>query len=217
MLAFTLADTAQERVGKISGALITDAGQPLDQAQVEASEQGGSSPRYATSGADGFYLLNDLTPGVYNLKITRDWFRSAEIRDVPLDMATAKRRLPPVRLEIDGCPTDRGPDYYRPSSGAPESAAVGSVVISDQTMPMRGATVTLYMKGKGRIAVQKTTDDGTFRFAGIQVQSDEFWSPSNARASSLKNCATCSFSLGMRPYIQRSQWSRATRGIVRQI
>lgn len=42
-------------------------------------------------------------------------------------------------------------------------------------MPMRGATVTLYMKGKGRIAVQKTTDDGTFRFAGIQVQSDEFW------------------------------------------
>ena len=42
-------------------------------------------------------------------------------------------------------------------------------------MPVQGATVTLYTKGTGKIALQKTTGGGTFRFAGLQMQSEEYW------------------------------------------
>jgi hypothetical protein len=72
-------------------------------------------------GSDGSYVVNDLPPGIYNLKIAATGFRSAEIHDVQIDWATV-RRLPAVPLEIGGliadCGTDRGHDYYSPSNGA---------------------------------------------------------------------------------------------------
>ncbi|PYT23770.1 MAG: hypothetical protein DMG57_30935 [Acidobacteria bacterium] len=41
--------------------------------------------------------------------------------------------------------------------------------------PIAGATVTLYMQGKGPIASQKTKADGAFSFHGLQPRSEEYW------------------------------------------
>ena len=179
LLGFALVDTAQNRTGDITGSLITRAGEPIGQARVEARGQSRpASVRYATSGADGSYVLSDLPPGVYNLKITAMGFREVEIPDVEIDKATG-RRLSVVLLEVGdlivACGTDRRPDYYLQTGGTAQSAAVGGLVMTEKATPVRGATVTLYMEGKGRIAAQKTTHSGTFRFTALQMQSQEYW------------------------------------------
>lgn len=167
---------AEDRGGELRGSVTTHSGEPVSQAQVEAREQSGKkSAQFATTALDGIYVLRKLPPGIYNLRITATGFYPAEVRDVQVDQPAV--RLPVVPLEI-GLIADCGADspaYYRVAVGAAESGALAGVVLSDQGVPVQGAAVTLYMKGKGGIRSESTADDGTFHFSGLQVHSAEYW------------------------------------------
>jgi hypothetical protein len=53
--------------------------------------------------------------------------------------------------------------------------AIAGVILDDQAVPVQSATVTLYVKGMGRIRSQRTNAAGAFSFAGLQVQAAEYW------------------------------------------
>ena len=85
--------------------------------------------------------------------------------------------LPAVRVEFGmfaDCGSDLRPNHYRLLVGAAETGAVGGTVTNDRGELIGGATVTLYMQGKGPISSNKTRDDGTFSFAGLQVRSEQY-------------------------------------------
>lgn len=123
------------------------------------------------------YQLEGLPSGQYSLKISASGFYSTEIRDVQIDGRVAKM-LPVIPLEFGlmfNCGIDRRPDYYRLLLGVAETGAVGGVVMSDEGIPIAGATVTLYVQGNGPIASQKTKGDGAFSFRGLEPRAEEYW------------------------------------------
>lgn len=172
-LAFHL--VAQDHEGEIRGSIVSGK-QPVSNAQVETREQNGRTPvQFATTAVDGTYVLHRLPRGIYTLRVSAAGFHSTEVHDIQLDEAPVT--LPGVPLEVGliaDCGTDR-PAYYRVSPGSAAPGGIGGVIISDKAVPLRGATVTLYVKGKGRIGSQRTSERGFFRFEGLQVQSEEYW------------------------------------------
>jgi len=52
---------------------------------------------------------------------------------------------------------------------------VGGVVVNRMGRPIEGATVTLNLQGKGRLAIQRTSKDGGFSIGGIGVGLGEYW------------------------------------------
>jgi len=166
---------AQDRAAEILSSVVVRERQPVSNAQVAARERSGRiAVQLATTAVDGTYALRSLPPGMYNLTITADGFRSTEVHDVQLDGAAV--RLPGVPLEIGlvaDCSTDR-PAYYRVSPGSVSLGAIVGVIVSDRTMPVGDAAV-LYMNGKGRIGSQKTSERGYCRFVALQIRSEEYW------------------------------------------
>jgi hypothetical protein len=150
---------------------------PVDVAEIEAcDEKAKKCPQSATTGPDGSFQLEGLTSGQYIFKISARGFYSTEIRDVQI-AGSVVTVLPVFRLEVGliaDCGIDRRPDYYR-LVGAGEAGAVGGVVTSEEGTPIAGATVTLYMQGKGPIASHKTEGDGAFSFRGLESRSEEYW------------------------------------------
>ena len=181
---------AQDRTGEIRGSVITQGQRAVAQANVEAREQTGRTSAYfATTTPDGFYVLKDLSPGVYNLRMTASGFFSTELRDMQL--AGNPVTIPAVPVEIGiprpfrpaghaelldfvACAADRRPDFYR-LTAATESGAVGGVILSDEGRPVENTTVTLYGKGSGQIGSQRTNASGAFQFLGLHIQSEEYW------------------------------------------
>jgi hypothetical protein len=143
---------------------------------IEAREQSGRTPlQLGSSAADGTYVLRGLPPGIYNLRITATGLRPAEVHDVQLGDAPVI--LPGVPLEVqpfNDCGGTGQPAYYRVGPD-PSSGAIGGVIMSDEAVPVEGATVALYVNGKGRIGSQRTSERGIFHFVGLQVQSEEYW------------------------------------------
>ena len=176
LLVLALTGVAQEREGEILGSVEVGERQPVSNAQVAARQRSGRvAVQLATTAADGTYELRRLPHGIYNLTITADGCRSTEVHDTQLDGATV--RLPGVPLEIDlvaDCGRER-PAYYRVSRDPVSLGAIGGVIISDRATPVGNATVMLYMKGKGRIGSKKTGERGNFRFAALQIRSEEYW------------------------------------------
>ena len=190
LFAVVSSGMAQDRAGEIRGSVITLGQRAVAQANVEAREQTGrTSAHRATTTPDGFYVLKDLSPGVYNLRITGHGpeppgFFSTEVRDVQL--AADPVTIPAVPVENVGvintgelvdfaaCAADRRPDFYR-LTAATESGAVGGVILSDEGRPVENTTVTLYRKGSGRIGSQRTNASGAFQFVGLHIQSEEYW------------------------------------------
>ena len=98
---------AQDRAGEIRGSVITYGQRAVAQANVEAREPtGGTSAHRATTTPGGLYdVLKDLSPGVYNLRITGHGpeppgFFSTEVRDVQL--AADPVTIPAVPVENVG-------------------------------------------------------------------------------------------------------------------
>jgi hypothetical protein len=92
---------AQDRVGEIRGSVITHGQRAVAKANVEAREQTGrTSAHRATTTPDGFYVLKDLSPGVYNLRITASGF-STEVRDVQLAGNPVTIPAVPVEIGVD--------------------------------------------------------------------------------------------------------------------
>ncbi len=161
------ADTAQEG-GAIRGYVLDPRDNPIGCYIEACNERTKACPQSATTDADGAYSMRGLPDGKYRFKISADGFYPFEIRDVLID-GHAVKLLPVVRLEaglIADCGIDRRPDYYR-FIGGPE-AGVGGVVTNDAGMPIRGATVTLYVSGRGPLASQKTKSYGAFSFLTLE-------------------------------------------------
>ena len=176
LVALSAAGVAQDHAGAITG-FVTAGRQPVSNAQIQAREQGGSNAvRVVTSGPDGAYVLSGVAAGMYDPKITAPGFYSAEIRDI--EIHAAEIRVPVVPLAIGfiaDCGVERRPTYYRHIVNPGESGALAGRVLSGEAVAVSGATVTLYVKGSGRIGSQKTGSDGTFRFAGLTTQPREYW------------------------------------------
>jgi hypothetical protein len=120
--------------------------------------------------------VHSVPHGIYNFKVIATGFRSAEIRNVHVNAAAIT--LPSVPLEfglIADCGTAPGPTYYRVSAGPEGLGAIAGVILDDKAMPVQGATVTLYMKDRGRVRSQRTNAAGAFSFAGLQMQTEEYW------------------------------------------
>jgi hypothetical protein len=168
---------AREAGSEIRGSVMALGDRPVANAyvQVRVQERQTSGP-FATTAADGSYRVGDLQPGIYSLTISANGFHSTEIRDVQIDRAAVKM-MPTVRLEFGmfDCGSVLRLDHYRLLAGAAETGAVGGTVMNDRGGLIAGATVTLYVQGGGPISTNKTRDDGTFSFLGVQVHSEEYF------------------------------------------
>jgi hypothetical protein len=179
ILAFLRAGVggAQEAGGILHGSVLS-LSRPVAMARVIAHDQSGNTPVQSTiTASDGSYRLNRLPPGIYTLKIVAVEFESAEVRDVDVDEA-AIMQLPPIRINFAGvgvCNQEPRPDYYRLLAAPFETGAVGGTVTNSSNRLVGGATVSLFVMGKGRIASQTTNDDGRFSFSGLQARSEEYW------------------------------------------
>jgi hypothetical protein len=162
---------AQEDRTEISGSILSWAEQPIVGVQVRVR----GTDYLGFTGPDGSYRIRDLDSGVYDLEVLATGFYAVTIRPVALGVGEVKA-LSAIRLKvglIEDCGSDR-PDYYRPSGGG-GTGAVGGVVMSDKKAFSQNATVTLYLKGKGRIATTVTGEDGRFSFSGLQPRREEYW------------------------------------------
>jgi hypothetical protein len=177
LVALSFSGLAQDRAGEIHGSVVVMAGkQAVSNAEIQARAKGGRTPvQLATTASDGTYVLRDLQPGTYDLRISATGFYSTEVHDVQLGGAAVS--LPSIPLEV-GLIADCGskrPAYYGVGAGPVNSGAIGGTVISDNAVPIGGAIVTLYAKGKGRIGSVKTDGSGVFRFGNLPVEPQEFW------------------------------------------
>jgi hypothetical protein len=175
LVAATFFTAGEGQASEISGSVVAHGGQPVSNAEVQVRQRG--EPRlvqFATTGQDGKYVLRGLPPGTYDLRITALGFYSTELHDV--QVGNAPFSLPSVLVEVGifDCNTDR-PAYYRVGPRPPNHAAVGGMVMSDKNTPLPGATVTLFVKGRGRIASEKTTATGSFRFANLTEPAEQYW------------------------------------------
>lgn len=76
--------TAQERFGGLSGVVQDASGGVLPGATVTITNKATGAARTLVSGADGSYLVPDLDPGRYSVKVELSGFSSVEVADVLL-------------------------------------------------------------------------------------------------------------------------------------
>lgn len=163
--------------GEIRGTVVDPNRQPFRGVAVHALDPTGRDLLSVLSAADGSYRLRDLPASRYRLKIVRGGILPMEIRDVEVEkngvtvLAAVAGQVAPIEADC----RHRRPEYYRPRAGAAGEGAVGGVVASRSGRPIEGAMVTLNLRGKGQVAIQRTSKDGGFSIGGIGVGPGEYW------------------------------------------
>jgi protocatechuate 3,4-dioxygenase beta subunit len=114
---------------RVSGVVVTDAGAPVPDAEVEASAAGGSSRR-TRADANGAFQFESLTPARYTFSASKTGFAEAIQRDVDITGGA------PVRIVLS-----TGGRIYGTVRGLSEAELAGAVVEARSGMASASATV----------------------------------------------------------------------------
>lgn len=185
--------------GEIRGTVVDPGRQPFEGVEVHALDPSGKDLLSVLSVADGSYRLRDLPANRYRLKMVRSGILPMEIRDVEVEkngvtvLAAVAGQVAPIEADC----RNRRPEYFRPRAGAAGEGAVGGVVVNRMGRPIEGATVTLNLQGKARLAIQRTSKDGGFSIGGIGVGPGEYWLSITHAAYFQEDVEKLQFQLGL--------------------
>jgi len=88
VLILAPAVVAQQTNGTIQGTVTDAGGAVVAGASVSIVNQGTAYSRSLTTGPDGSYAFTELAPGVYNLKVTKDGFKTQSQQNIELHVAS---------------------------------------------------------------------------------------------------------------------------------
>ncbi len=132
LLAFLQAPgaLAQTAAGRLGGVILDPSELAVAGALIEARSRSLGAVSTAETNASGTFQLAGLPPGLYDLRIEVDGFKTVEISDVKVDVALLTS-LPPVRLEL-GLTSEQVDVVAEPASVQLFNAEVTSVVTREQ-------------------------------------------------------------------------------------
>ena len=88
LLILAPAMVAQQTNGTIQGTVLDAAGAVVAGASVTVTNNDTGYARAVTSGGDGIYAFNELSPGRYHLRVTKDGFKTEEQQGVELHVGS---------------------------------------------------------------------------------------------------------------------------------
>src|SRR5262245_34589129 len=100
VLSFATPAFAQQPTGSIEGTVTDPSGAVINGAAITAREVATNQARSTTTRSDGKYLIQQLTPGVYEIKVTAQGFKSTVISNVKVDVG--KSTAADVKTEVGG-------------------------------------------------------------------------------------------------------------------
>ncbi len=99
-LSFARPAFAQQPTGSIEGTVTDPSGAVINGATITARDVTTNQTRSTTTRSDGKYLIQQLTPGVYELKVAAQGFKSTVISNVKVDVG--KTTAADVKTELGG-------------------------------------------------------------------------------------------------------------------
>ena len=161
---------------EIRGKVVDSTGTPLSVAKATITGSGEattfSKPGEIETG--GGYRFRDLAPGEYQITLIASGSIQAVIRRVAV-RAGGALELPTLQLALGffcGAPHESHPAYYRLVKGLPGTGALSGTILSEHQQGIAGATLVLYRRESGRLAVTRTDGDGNFSFRNLPPRSD---------------------------------------------
>lgn len=172
----SLALPAQETTFEIRGSAVDINGRPLANVNVSLRSKELAFDRSAVTDGSGAFGFPDLPPGRYSLRAAAGGFNPVLARDLNV---WQQRRILTLRLEMEVglCPLSPGlPHYFRllDTAGDQHLSAFAGTVTNESGVAVPGATVALYIPGRGKIASTHTGENGSFSFTRLTVDSS-YW------------------------------------------
>jgi len=161
--------------GEIHGRVTArfDSGQPLPRVSVTLVSSDQSSPYSKSSETDlnGDFHIQNIPPGLYDLKLERPLFYSATIQAV--SNSQGRVILPTLELEFAGM-CNSGTYYYRVAGSSLGYGDISGRITDQHGRPVGGSVVVLYSLGSGRVAEATADTSGNYRFTNLQPRSG-YW------------------------------------------
>jgi Carboxypeptidase regulatory-like domain len=175
---FSPVSSGQETTFEIRGSAVDINSRPLANVTVSLRTKEPGSERSTVTDGRGAFAFTDLPPGSYSLRATAGGFNPVQARE--LNVGPQRRSLTlRLEMEVGLCPLSPGlPHYFRLLDGADDKhlSAFAGTVTNDSGVALPGATVGLYIPGRGRIASTHTGENGRFSFTRLTVDSS-YWIP----------------------------------------
>ena len=159
---FSICSLAQTTTGVMTGLVTDSSGAAVAGAQVNVTNQGTGVLRTTTSGANGIYLVPQLSPGIYDVSVKKQGFTDENRKSVQLDVNQSvtldfKLGVASVAQSV----TVTGAEPLLNTTSASLSAVVGHELVVD--LPLNGRQfVQLAMLTPGASPVQNNTQQGTY-------------------------------------------------------
>jgi Carboxypeptidase regulatory-like domain len=161
---------------EIRGSAVDINSRPLANVNVSLRSKEPAFNRSTVTDGNGAFAFPDLPPGHYSLQATAGGFNPVVARELNIGQ---QRRILTLRLEMEVglCPLSPGlPHYFRlmDTAGDKRPAAFAGTVTNESGVAVPGATVALYIPGRGKIASTNTGENGSFSFTRLAVDSS-YW------------------------------------------
>jgi Carboxypeptidase regulatory-like domain len=168
--------SGQETTFEIRGSAVDINSRPLANVNVSLRTKEPGSDRSTVTDGSGAFAFTDLPPGSYSLRASAGGFNPVQIHELNVGQ---QRRILTLRLEMEVglCPLSPGlPHYFRLLDGADDKhlSAFAGTVTNESGVAVPGATVALYIPGRGKIASTHTNENGSFTFMRLKVDSS-YW------------------------------------------
>jgi hypothetical protein len=168
--------SGQETTFEIRGSAVDINSRPLANVTVSLRTKEAGSERSAITDRSGAFAFKDLPPGTYSLRAAAGGFNPVLARELNVGQ---QRRILTLRLEMEVglCPLSPGlPHYFRLLDRADDKhlSAFAGTVTNESGVAVPGATVAIYIPGRGRIASTHTSENGSFSFARLMADSS-YW------------------------------------------
>src|SRR5262245_15731561 len=100
VLSFATPAFAQQPTGSIEGTVTDPSGAVINGATITARDVTNNQSRSTSSRSDGKYLIQQLSPGVYEIKVSAQGFKSTVISNVKVDVG--KTSAVDIKTEVGG-------------------------------------------------------------------------------------------------------------------
>jgi hypothetical protein len=161
---------------EIRGSAVDINSRPLANVNVSLRTKEPGSERSTVTDGRGAFAFPDLPPGDYSLRAEAGGFNPVLAHELNIGQ---QGRILTLRLEMEVgvCPLSPGlPHYFRllDRAGDQHLSAFSGTVTNERSIAIPGATVALYIPGRGTIASTHTDGNGSFSFARLTVDSS-YW------------------------------------------
>ena len=162
--------TFNGNTGAISGTVTDQSGAVIPNATVTATDAGGNEFTIQTSDA-GTYLIRDLAPGLYSLKVSARAFQSFSIRDV--HVAAASRTIVDVTLNV-GSVSETVEVASSPMALQTDSATISVSAVADLPPGVVAPNAKVVKTPTGRALISEPTFTPRLRHV---FEETAYWAP----------------------------------------